>query len=147
FVADRKLQQWVADYFESVIARAEAVKKQKSLNIIGSDLDISVARENVKAAGLENHIQLLKADFKDFSPEVKTQGITLISNPPFGERLEGGEELYYQIGQGLLQNFKGADAFILVSDENFRKKIFLKPTQKYPLFNGPLDCRLIHYKL
>jgi len=147
FVADRKLQQWVADYFESVIARAEAVKNQKSLNIIGSDLDISVARENVKAAGLENHIQLLKADFKDFSPEVKTQGITLISNPPFGERLEGGEELYYQIGQGLLQNFKGADAFILVSDENFRKKIFLKPTQKYPLFNGPLDCRLIHYKL
>ncbi len=147
FLDNDELRNWVAQYFDSVIKRSEAAKNSSSLHIVGSDLDISIAKENIKASGLQNHIQLIKSDFKNFKPEVNTESVTLISNPPFGERLEGGEELYYQIGQTLIQNFKGADAFILTSDENLRKKIFLKSTQKYPLFNGPLDCRLIHYKL
>jgi len=147
FKANEDLQKWVQDYFESVMEKADEVKLSKSSNLIGGDRDISFATENIKAAGLEGHIQLIETDFKSFKPNVDSFGLKLVTNPPFGERLDGGEELYFQIGEALKNNFKRADAFVLTSDEDFRKKIFLKSTQKYPLFNGPIDCRLMHYEI
>ncbi len=147
FLADKDLQKWVSEYFEKAMEKADKAKSSKSENIIGGDRDISFALENIRAAGLEGHIKLIETDFKSFKPDVDTHGLTLITNPPYGERLEGGEELYYQIGEALKNNFKRSDAFVLTSDDEYRKKIFLKSTRKYPLFNGPIDCRLMHYEV
>jgi 23S rRNA G2445 N2-methylase RlmL len=147
FQDDKNLQKWVSDYFEKVTVMADKVKESKSQNLIGGDRDISFAIENIRAAGLEGHIKLIETDFKSFKPDVDTEGLVLITNPPYGERLEGGEELYYQIGEALKNNFKRSDAFVLTSDDEYRKKIFLKSTRKYPLFNGPIDCRLMHYEV
>ncbi|MCO4793149.1 MAG: hypothetical protein KC493_05535 [Bacteriovoracaceae bacterium] len=147
FVDNEDLKKWVLDYFDKVIEKADEVKNSTSKNIFGSDLDIAFAQENIRAAGLEGHITLTQSDFKDYQSDCDTDGLTLISNPPYGERLAGGEELYYQIGEALKNNFKRSTAFIFSNDETLRKKIFLKPTRKTPLFNGPLDCRLIRYDI
>ncbi len=145
FKESPELHEFVRNYFETTLQKGQKALESKSLPIFGSDIDITTARENIKAAGLEKHIKLIPLDFMKIKPAKK--GSILISNPPYGERLESGEELYYQIGNTLKNSFSGCDAYIFTSEEALRKKIFLKPTQRYPLFNGPLDCRLNHYQV
>ena len=71
-------------------------------------------------------------------------------NPPYGERLASNkdmEELYAKIGTALKHQFTGATAWIISSNAAAMKCIGLKPTKKYRLLNGELDCQFNQYEL
>ncbi|HEX8658541.1 MAG TPA: THUMP domain-containing protein [Hymenobacter sp.] len=121
--------------------------------LAGSDLDpkvIEMAAANITAAGLEDCIRLSVRDVKDAVPPKNQEPGVLITNPPYGERI--GEEaemaaLYQTIGNTFKANFQGYDAFVLTGNLEAAKSIGLKTARRTPLFNGPIDCRLLKYEL
>ena len=56
------------------------------------------------------------------------------------------ENLMYEYGENLKQNFKGFRAYILTVAQ-MRKKISLSSTQRIPLKNGNIECQLVKYDL
>jgi putative N6-adenine-specific DNA methylase len=121
--------------------------------LAGSDLDPKVIRDaaaNIEAAGLDECIRLSVRDVRDAQPPQGEAPGLVITNPPYGERI--GEEtemdaLYKTIGDALKTNFQGYDAYIFTGNLEAAKRIGLKVSRRIPLFNGPIDCRLLKYEL
>ena len=77
-------------------------------------------------------------------------GALVMLNPPYGERLKSNkemEDLYGAIGTALKHQFTGATAWIISSNDAAMKCIGLKPSKKYRLLNGELDCQFNKYEL
>ncbi|MCB2408641.1 THUMP domain-containing class I SAM-dependent RNA methyltransferase [Hymenobacter lucidus] len=150
-------QNW-ADFdqalWDSVLMDARSARiEEPQAYIAGSDLSrdfIELARENVAAADLEDYIRLGVRDVKDAqAPKNEPAGI-VVSNPPYGERI--GEEtemeaLYKTIGDTLKTSFQGYDAYLFTGNLEAAKRVGLKASRRIPLFNGPIDCRLLKYEL
>ena len=143
-------QQWPdydADLFEKVY-NDDSAEREFTHKIYGSDIEgkaIAIARANVKNAGLNKYIELERRDFNDI--ELVPEGGTLISNPPYGERLnvEDIEELYRQMGFKFKHTFKGYNIWLICNNEELHHKVGLKPSVRYKLNNGGLDCELLQY--
>lgn len=118
--------------------------------IYGADIDpeaVGIAMGNIRRARVENMIELSCKAFTDWT-EAPQPGI-LITNPPYGERLKPDDisALYKGIGSELKNVFKGYHAWILgYADENFAN-IGLRPSVKFPILNGALECSLREYVL
>jgi len=124
--------------------------------IYGSDASfyaIQQAAKNVKAAGMDKCIELKQVRMEELKAPstLNTQPSTLLMmNPPYGERLASNkdmERLYGAIGTALKHNWPGATAWIISSNEAAMKCIGLKPSKKYRLLNGELDCQFNRYDL
>jgi putative N6-adenine-specific DNA methylase len=73
---------------------------------------------------------------------------TLISNPPYGERMgEEVEELYENLGNWFKSEMKGWECWLISSNEEAMKHVGLKPDKKVKLFNGDLECSYRKYKI
>lgn len=71
----------------------------------------------------------------------------LVTNPPYGERIgaEDLQQLYQALG-GLLRNrFTGWRAAVLTGNPNLGKRMGLRATRFHSLYNGPIECRLLHF--
>ena len=107
-----------------------------------------MATETLIKAKLNEYIKIQKIDATRLKP-IKDSG-TIFCNPPYGERLgevERLEKLYYDYGENLKKHFTNFDAWIFTSNPELRKKISLRTSQRVKFYNGPLECRLLHYKL
>jgi putative N6-adenine-specific DNA methylase len=132
-----------------------AVLEREPLPIFGSDIDPAMVRAaglNLRAAGLFDCVRLMEADFLNVDPPTETG--TIVSNPPYGVRMElpGSSEedfgpFYKDIGDNLKQHFPGWTVFLLSADPELPKRIGLQTTRRIPLYNGPLECRLVEYRL
>ena len=136
-----------ADLFDKIY-NDDSAEREFTHKIYGSDIEgkaIGIARANVKNAGMNKYIELERRDFNDIE-EVPEHG-TLISNPPYGERLnvQDIEQFYRDLGYKLKHTFKGYNAWLICYDKEQYFKIGLKPSVKYSLNNGGLDCELLEY--
>ena len=143
-------QQWPdydADLFDKIY-NDDSGEREFTHKIYGSDIEgkaIAIARANVKNAGLNKYIELERRDFNDIN-EVP-EGGTLISNPPYGERLdvEDIESLYRDLGYKFKHTFQGYNIWLICYNEELYYKVGLKPSVRYKLNNGGLDCELLQY--
>ncbi len=112
-----------------------------------SSVNIKIASDNARNAGLKRGIQFSVSDFASLVPQ--SENALLIVNPPYGQRMNERqvEPLYTMIGDSLKKNFKGFKAWIFSSSEEGFKSIGLRPSLKIKLFNGPLECDLRRYDL
>lgn len=125
--------------------------------IYGSDASfyaIQQATRNVKSAGVQKDVELKQVrleELKDLSSlHPFTPSPLVMMNPPYGERLKSNkemEDLYGAIGTALKHQFTGATAWIISSNAEAMKRIGLKPSRKYRLLNGELDCQFNQYEL
>ncbi|MEW6165587.1 MAG: THUMP domain-containing protein [Pseudomonadota bacterium] len=121
------------------------------LPIWGSDSDddaVARARQNLAHAGLDDLVELRRADILELSPPAEA-GV-LVTNPPYGERLGEATALaaiYPRLGNALKQRFAGWHCWFLSADANLPKLIGLKPKRKVPLYNGNLECRLYGFDI
>lgn len=128
-----------------------AVLERQPLPIFGSDIDPAMVRAaglNLRAAGLFDCVRLMEADFLNVDPP--TDGGFIVTNPPYGVRMGSEEDLgpfYKEIGDNLKQHFPGWTVFLLSADPELPKRIGLQTTRRIPLYNGPLECRLVEYRL
>ena len=123
----------------------DSAERRPPRPIMGGDIDpeaVMIARKNIANARLGEYITVKCQSISDWT-ENDPEGV-LVMNPPYGERLkpEKMEELYREIGSCLKHNFKGWHAWIIgYRDEHF-DAIRLKPSVKYRLLNGSLECSL-----
>ena len=132
----------------------EAMNKMKPiefLDIYGSDMDlraVRVARHNLKVAGLEEVAKVMQSDFIKLEPP--TSEGTLVTNPPYGQRIgedEDLKEVYPVWAKHMKESFGGWNTYFLTADLEMPKDMRLKPTKKTPLYNGALECRLFEIKM
>lgn len=137
------------DLFERLY-NDDSAERDFNYKIYGGDIDpeaIAISRANIRRARVEDMIELVCKPFQEWE-EAPQPGI-LVSNPPYGERLKPDdiEALYKGIGTELKQVFKGYHAWLLgYNDANFAH-IGLKPSVKFPMLNGSLECELREYVL
>ena len=143
-------QQWPdydADLFDKIY-NDDSAEREFTHKIYGSDIEgkaIAIARANVKNAGLNKYIELERRDINEIE-EVPAGG-TLISNPPYGERLnlEDIEPFYRELGFKFKHTFLGYNIWLICYNEELHYKVGLKPSVRYKLNNGGLDCELLQY--
>ncbi|MFA5083468.1 MAG: THUMP domain-containing protein [Hydrogenophilaceae bacterium] len=128
---------------------AEAMQKEPQLlPIYGCDIDprmIRAAGLNLKAAGLLDCVTLREGDVMAI-PAPAEHGM-IVSNPPYGVRLDTDATFYKGLGDALKQHFTGWSAWLISGDAEFPKGMGLAASRRIPLYNGPLECRLYEYKL
>lgn len=119
----------------------EQVNLDVKVDIQGYDIDgdiIKAARENARRAGVDTLIHFQQRAVCDLH-HPKKYGF-IITNPPYGERLEEKEDLpalYHEIGQAYL----GLDAwsmFLISGYEDTEKYIGRKATKNRKIYNGML---------
>ena len=121
-------------------------------HIYGSDASfyaIQQATKNVKSAGVAKDIDLKQIRMEEIK-DVRAESALVMMNPPYGERLHSNkemEDLYGAIGTALKHQFTGATAWIISSNVEAMKCIGLKPSKKFRLLNGELDCQFNKYEL
>ncbi|HEY6897429.1 MAG TPA: THUMP domain-containing protein [Rhodocyclaceae bacterium] len=133
------------------MAAAERRVAVSSLPIRGSDIShdaVERARQNLAHAGLDDLVEVSRADILAVVP-IAAEGV-LLSNPPYGERLESDDALaafYPRLGDALKKRWAGWNCWFLSADTRLPKLIGLKPKRKTPLFNGNLECRLYGFPM
>jgi len=146
-------EKW-KDWDESLMETIKTSQLKKIINpnvqIKGSDKAPSAvekAIQNVENANLSDFITIEKKDF--FQVEKETKGpLHLLTNPPYGERLEGDMNVLYQgIGDSFKQSFPNTQAWMISSNMEALKHVGLRPSRKIKLFNGKLESRLLLYPI
>lgn len=125
-------------------------RKDADFFAVGSDIDpvaLNLARNNAQLAGVADRIEFVTKDLKDFIPE-KERG-TLITNPPYGERLlniKEAEELYKTMGR-VFERKSGWSYAVITPDDDFEKCFGRRADKRRKLYNGMLQCQLYMYYL
>ncbi|MGN0159939.1 MAG: class I SAM-dependent RNA methyltransferase [Lachnospiraceae bacterium] len=126
------------------MVREDAIDAQEpdvQVDIQGYDLDgdvIKIARENAKSAGVEHLVHLQQRGVDQLS-HPKKYGF-IITNPPYGERLEEKKDLP-AIYSALGRQFKALDswsAYVITSYEDAEKYIGRKADKNRKIYNGML---------
>jgi putative N6-adenine-specific DNA methylase len=120
------------------------------IDFTGLDIDssaVSMARKSLSKIGLRREVKIREMDFREFKP-LSEEGM-VITNPPYGERIGDGDinEFYTSMGDAFKKNFTGYDAWVISSNKAAMKKIGLNYSNKFTLFNGPLECDYCHYEM
>ena len=116
--------------------------------IYGSDISakaIAISAKNIRSARVGRYIDLKVMPVQDYE-EAPENGM-LITNPPYGERLndENLEALYEALGNRLKNVFKGYHAWVIGEKNEYFDKIGLKASQKIPVLNGAIECEFREY--
>ena len=126
-------------WYEAIEEANSQIREDVELNIQGYDLDgeiVKIARENARNAGVEEYIHFQQRPMQELR-HPKKYGF-IITNPPYGERLEEKEdmpELYRQIGEtfGALDSWS---YFLITGYEDAQKYIGKKATKNRKIYNG-----------
>jgi 23S rRNA (guanine2445-N2)-methyltransferase / 23S rRNA (guanine2069-N7)-methyltransferase len=136
-----------------VAAAMEPEIEDPGFKFYGFDLDreaVHNTQKNVKAAGLEDLIQISKEGVSLFEPPAE-KGLIIV-NPPYGERLEGDDEellkdVYRDLGFALKSRFKGWTAWVLTPKLELANILGMKPAAKFEVWNGPIPCMFFRYDI
>ena len=124
---------------ETVQEAEEMIDKDVQVDIQGYDIDpevVKAARENAKRAGVDHMIHFQQREVANLR-HPKKYGF-VITNPPYGERLEEKEDLpklYEQIGKA----FEGLDSwslYMITSYEDAERYIGRKADKNRKIYNG-----------
>lgn len=128
-------------WYECVQEAEDMIDTTVEVDIQGYDIDgdvIRAARENAKRAGVDHMIHFQQRAVADLR-HPKKYGF-VISNPPYGERLEEKEDLpklYGEIGAAY-QNLDAWSMFLITSYEDTERYIGRKADKNRKIYNGML---------
>ena len=127
----------------------DLIDRETKLSIQGYDLDTSAldaARGNLSLAGLEGNIHFQQRDMRDIS-SAKKYGF-IITNPPYGERLEEKEampKLYREMGKAF-QKLDEWSYYIITGFEDAPKYFGRKPDKNRKIYNGMMKTYFYSYQ-
>jgi putative N6-adenine-specific DNA methylase len=138
--------------FEEVQHEASHGHRDAPQPIIARDRaerSIRATQRNLKAAWVDQWVELEQRDALDLLLPWGSGGV-IVANPPYGKRVSEVERLfglYRRFGDSLKNQATGATAWILAGEPRLAKSIGLKPSRRIPLFNGPIECRLLKFEM
>jgi len=134
--------------FEEEVEFAHTQINDKEFMLVGSDIDyfsIKQAMENAKYAGVEEYISFQKIDVGNFRTK-KRYGV-IITNPPYGIRLNDKEEIesiYAKMGE-TFRKLSDWSYFVITAYPDFEKAFGQKASKKRKLYNGQIRCDYYQY--
>ena len=129
------------EWYEAVTEANDMVNTNIDTDIQGYDLDgdvIKIARRNAENAGVANLIHFQQRDVAKLS-HPKKYGF-IITNPPYGERLEEKEALpaiYSALGRQFAQ-LDSWSAYVITSYQDIEKYFGRKADKNRKIYNGML---------
>ena len=127
----------------------ERVNRDCTFHADGYDIDeaaLEVAKSNAEKAGVADRVTFQKRDIRDF--ELPEGYCTVITNPPYGERLldlHAAEELYAVMGERFKKE-SGKRYTIITPDDDFEKIFGRRADKRRKTYNGTLKCQIYIYK-
>lgn len=137
--------------FKDLKKEAESKVAENRVVIKGFEIDpqtLGYAQQNLrKVPMLTSNVTLEKADFFQ-SSKIFDKGF-IVMNPPYDKRIElyNADDFYSKIGSHLKHHYENYDAWVLSGNLMAIKKVGLKASGKYTLFNGAEECKLVHFAL
>lgn len=128
-------------------AAREAVRRDAAFEGVGYDIDpaaVALATANAKLAGVGDRCRFEVADVKDFTPQA---GATVLTNPPYGERLGDAAEaatLARTLGK-VWQRSPGQGLYAITADAEFEQHFGKKAARRRKIYNGMIPCQLYMY--
>lgn len=125
----------------------EAVRRDAAFEGVGYDIDpaaVALANANAKLAGVGDRCRFAVADVKDFVP---AQNATVLTNPPYGERLGDASEaasLARTLGQ-VWQHNPAQGLYAITADADFEQHFGKKAARRRKIYNGMIPCQLYMY--
>lgn len=128
-------------WYQAIDEANDLVNDQIETDIQGYDIDaeiVKAARQNAQEAGVEHLIHFQQRPVSELRHAGK-YGF-LISNPPYGERLEDKEQLpglYTEIGEGFAK-LDSWSMYLITSYEEAERYIGRKADKNRKIYNGML---------
>lgn len=127
----------------------DAIDTNVETHLQGYDIDakvLKIARDNAARAGVSDLVHFQNRDVSELS-HAKKYGF-IITNPPYGERLEEKEalpKLYGELGSafGKLEDWS---AYVITPYEEIEKDFNRKATKKRKLYNGMIKTYLYSFE-
>ncbi|NLC35205.1 MAG: class I SAM-dependent RNA methyltransferase [Alcaligenaceae bacterium] len=117
--------------------------------LLGYDIDprvIAAAEGNRERAMLSpDTIRFVVGDARKVKPDCEPGWI--ITNPPYGERMEEDASFWPQWAENLKRHYAGWNVNIITSNLELPSLMRLKPRRRHPVYNGALDCRLFSFEM
>ena len=124
------------------------INENVKFKIYGYDIDeeaLEIARENAEIAGVADYIEFNYGDATEFSS--KEEYGFIVTNPPYGERLEDADTvkmLYKQLGY-TFRKLKNWSYYLITSYEDFENEFGEEASKRRKLYNGMLKSNLYQY--
>lgn len=134
--------------------RARAVERTAPHPIFGFDKNpavVKIAQRNAKNAGVASAITVREGDASAPLSVPTAAPLLVVTNPPYGARLaESGQKamktFYFKLGQSFAR-LRGARIVVLTGNRGFESAFHMRPHGRRQLFNGPIPCELLSYKV
>jgi putative N6-adenine-specific DNA methylase len=142
-----KREEWEHEVTEALNEEKETLP----FKFFGFDIDrdaLKAAKRNAFEAGVADYIEFQRHPMETLTAPCE-KGV-LVVNPPYGERLGVKDELldtYKDLAHILKTNFKNWECYVLSGDPDLSRAMHLKAERKFPVFNGPIECRVLKYKM
>jgi putative N6-adenine-specific DNA methylase len=152
---DFAFERWAMhdrELYERVLRTARAEHRDAPAPILATDRDeraVQATKRNLKAAWMDRWVEVRQRDIRQLELPWGAGGV-IVGNPPYGKRIGDVKRLgnfYKKLGDTLKRNAQGATAWLIVGNRELANRIGLKPRRRIPLFNGPIECRLLKYEL
>ena len=99
-------------------------------------------RENARDAGVE--IVVERRDAREIEP--LTPAGTIVTNPPYGARLDADAALYGNLARSF-RGLHGHTVALLAGTPALERAMNREPSRWWILHNGPIECRLLVYAI
>ncbi|MGI6072169.1 MAG: THUMP domain-containing class I SAM-dependent RNA methyltransferase [Lachnospiraceae bacterium] len=137
------------EWYDAVDEAGDLANPHVKTDIQGYDIDdksVRIARNNAKAAGVEGLIHFQQRDVRDLS-HPKKYGF-IITNPPYGERLEEKENLpgLYKVFGERFRELDSWSAYMITSYEQAEQYFGGKATKNRKLYNGMIRTYFYQYQ-
>lgn len=141
-------ERWLKVKVEADSQRIALPKNQ----FFGADINkqaVHACKVNLRATGLHQSIEVIQCDIREYEPPVAPNFV--ITNPPYGLRLNEGEHLvslYRAIGDFMKQKTaKPAKGYVFTGNLDLAKEVGLAPARRHVLDNSGIEARLLEFDL
>ena len=162
-----RLRGYSAAEWGELKGQAQAARRAPTAPLFGSDVAfrmVDFAQRNAERAGVGEAVQFRGGDALQRMPPGDNPGVMLL-NPPYGERIEaagiagrghGGREqaqmenagdFFAQLASHWKRNYAGWTAWVLSPDARLPTRMRLKESRRIPMWNGPIECRLLRFDM
>lgn len=133
---------------ELVDAAVSSQRRDEDINmeLIGNDAEpaaLALAERDLRRTNLSHAVRLVHGSAAEL--QLDKQVTLVVSNPPWGRRLEGEDEAWYALGSFLRNNARAGSAMLLSGDPALTRGIRMRAREKYPIRVGDVDCRALAY--
>ncbi len=145
-------QNFDTTQWERLCQEAQKIQREPTFKFVGSDYSARVleyAAENIERAGLDEYISLSRKDFMEKVPPTPSGNSIVVTNPPYGERLQPEDvvALHRRFGDALKQHYQGYTAWILSGNKEAIARVGLRTFRKHSVMNGAIPCKFHGYQL